>query len=1018
MDTVWGGTMRWLRAIPFAALVAGSYLMASHSAVSQPNAANNALAVSIISLWQNSSREPTPEARAQKIEEALALAVPAKPWPFREPTRDDLLGRMWGQLGNEYRRVDGARRPAALERALTAYEQALKHVASGGDLARVQYGLGQVYLDRMAGERAQNVEKAIVAFKAASAIATRTAAPSHWGSIQIGLSRAYWHRTQGRRADNLELAIQAAEAAQSVFTTDKAAADWSSAQQALGAALWARINGVRADNVDKAIAAYEQALAVTNRERSPQAWAGLHDNLGMAYAERSRGTPLENIQRAAAHFESASNVFTRGAYPAEWAQLNMNFGLLLLDRELDKPSERTETAITRFKNALSVYTPQAFPERWARVMLNLGIAYSRRLTGDRGDNIEQAIAAYQNSLRFYARTSDPVKWASAQNNLGIALRKRVRGQRAENLAASAAAHSAAMSVFTPTAFPWMHLRSAQLAGDVASARGDWSGARQFYQSAIGASHLLFAAGLNRPEAETVAREGGELFAAAAYAAIKLNSPLEALDIIEGGRARLLKVAVGLDALTMQPEQRARLDTVRADIRELEGRLEFHMGDERLQIIKQLEGLRANMQNIIDGAGAASNAPLRPNALALAEELLTKYRAILIPIVTENGAASLTIVRGSSAPTVVPVAMQDLDTGSLNRFLHGAETSGRPQGWLGAYAINHLPPSEQQGRWHEWLQAIQDLPSNLARLFAGALTDGLRASGVFEDSAILWLPQGALGLLPMAIASDPARKATVIDSYTISTAPSLTAAATSLRRTTASATPPAVTAIINPTGDLNFTEPEGAVAVSYFEAPRRTVLGAKDARLQAVLVSLTKSSHWHFATHGTFSWANTSESALLLADGDRLTMRDLVDRADLGHPRLVVLSACETGVFDFQRTPDEFIGLPVTFLQAGAAGVIGTLWPVDDISTALIMMKFYEIYVRKNTQPASALRGAQLWLRDADRRDIDAFLAEMLRSGRLSSEQDLMLRKSLRGDTAREKPYAHPYYWAAFQFYGS
>jgi CHAT domain-containing protein len=105
-------------------------------------------------------------------------------------------------------------------------------------------------------------------------------------------------------------------------------------------------------------------------------------------------------------------------------------------------------------------------------------------------------------------------------------------------------------------------------------------------------------------------------------------------------------------------------------------------------------------------------------------------------------------------------------------------------------------------------------------------------------------------------------------------------------------------------------------------------------------------------------------------------------------------------------------------QAGAAGVIGTLWPVDDISTALIMMKFYEPYVSKNTQPALALRRAQLWLRDADRRDIDAFLAEMLRLGRLSGEQDLMLRKSLRGASAGKKPYAHPYYWAAFQFYGS
>jgi CHAT domain-containing protein len=148
------------------------------------------------------------------------------------------------------------------------------------------------------------------------------------------------------------------------------------------------------------------------------------------------------------------------------------------------------------------------------------------------------------------------------------------------------------------------------------------------------------------------------------------------------------------------------------------------------------------------------------------------------------------------------------------------------------------------------------------------------------------------------------------------------------------------------------------------------------------------------------------------------VRDLLDRADLGHPRLVVLSACETGVFDFQRTPDEFIGLPATFLQAGSAGVIGTLWPVDDTSTALIMMKFYELHFAKNVEPAAALRGAQLWLRGATVPEIQAFLAEMVRAGRLSSEQGDMLRKSLLSGKANAPPYAHPYYWAAFQFYGA
>ena len=124
------------------------------------------------------------------------------------------------------------------------------------------------------------------------------------------------------------------------------------------------------------------------------------------------------------------------------------------------------------------------------------------------------------------------------------------------------------------------------------------------------------------------------------------------------------------------------------------------------------------------------------------------------------------------------------------------------------------------------------------------------------------------------------------------------------------------------------------------------------------------------------------------------------------------------MFDFQRAPDEFIGLPATFLQAGAAGVIGSLWPVDDTSTALVMMKFYELHFAKAMEPALALRRAQLWLRDAARSEVGAFLLEMVRSGRLSPSQEAMLRKSLSGGAAHDRPYAHPYYWAAFQFYGA
>ena len=696
----------------------------------------------------------------------------------------------------------------------------------------------------------------------------------------------------------------------------------------------------------------------------------------------------------------------------------MNFGNLLLDRELGQPAQRIERAIARFNNALTVYTPQSYPERRARVMLNLGNAYSERLTGDRSDNVERAIAAYQHALRFYTRESDPTKWAITQNNLGGALRNRLQGERARNLADAAAAHEAALGVHTPTAFPWMHMRSAQLAGDVAAARGDWSAARAYYRKAIETSHRLFAGGLNRAEAEGVAREGGGLFAAAAYAALMQNRPMGALDILESGKTRLLRVALGLDALDLAPELRHDLDRTRIELRDLEGRLDLVEGDERLQTIAQLETRRAEAQRIVDGAADTGRAGgSTESALATAERLLSHYQAIVLPIVTEQGASVLVLVRGKGAPSVTPVAIKGLDARTLNRFVHGEESSGRVGGWLGAYEINYLPVAEQQTRLPQWLQTIGELPPRLWNLIGAAMADALQAGGVGPNSAVLWVPQGSLGLLPITIAAGGTAGSALIDRYTFSVAPSLAAAETALRRARQFAAEPTLTAVINPTGDLRFTEPEGLFAASHFQQGRRRLLSA-DARSEAVLASLSKSSHWHFATHGTFSWSNPGQSGLRLAGDDRLTIRQLLDRVDPGHPRLVALSACETGLFDFQSAPDEFIGLPVAFLQAGAAGVVGTLWPVDDTSTALIMMKFYDLHMAKKTAPALALRQAQLWLRDATRQDVSSFLDDMLRSGRLSSAYADLLRASLTGGAAADRPFSHPFYWAAFQFYGS
>ncbi|MCP4398626.1 MAG: CHAT domain-containing protein [bacterium] len=75
----------------------------------------------------------------------------------------------------------------------------------------------------------------------------------------------------------------------------------------------------------------------------------------------------------------------------------------------------------------------------------------------------------------------------------------------------------------------------------------------------------------------------------------------------------------------------------------------------------------------------------------------------------------------------------------------------------------------------------------------------------------------------------------------------------------------------------------------------------------------------------------------------------------------VYTNCETGMTEFQHTPDEYIGLPTGFLQAGAPCVISTLWAVSDFTTTMLMERFYQNHLQKEMKIPEALRQAQLWL---------------------------------------------------------
>jgi CHAT domain-containing protein len=92
--------------------------------------------------------------------------------------------------------------------------------------------------------------------------------------------------------------------------------------------------------------------------------------------------------------------------------------------------------------------------------------------------------------------------------------------------------------------------------------------------------------------------------------------------------------------------------------------------------------------------------------------------------------------------------------------------------------------------------------------------------------------------------------------------------------------------------------------------------------------------------------------------------DALSRLELERTRLVVLSACRT-VRGGRSRASGFTGLSGALLAAGAAGVVGSTWEVDDWFTAAFMPRFHDAY-RARVDAAHALRTAQItFIRSSD-----------------------------------------------------
>jgi len=170
----------------------------------------------------------------------------------------------------------------------------------------------------------------------------------------------------------------------------------------------------------------------------------------------------------------------------------------------------------------------------------------------------------------------------------------------------------------------------------------------------------------------------------------------------------------------------------------------------------------------------------------------------------------------------------------------------------------------------------------------------------------------------------------------------------------------------------------------------------------------------FGCHGTFDAQEPLRSGVQLADG-RLTLGRLLNDIPLPKTEMVVLCACQTAMIDFGRLPDEVVGLPAGFLQAGVQCVVAALWPVMALPAVLLLRRFYVLVVQGVT-PANALRQSALWLRGLHRTDLLDEISSLREHADPSTA--FMLDRAAFVDFLNSQPFASPIYWAAFTYNGA
>jgi len=272
------------------------------------------------------------------------------------------------------------------------------------------------------------------------------------------------------------------------------------------------------------------------------------------------------------------------------------------------------------------------------------------------------------------------------------------------------------------------------------------------------------------------------------------------------------------------------------------------------------------------------------------------------------------------------------------------------------------------------------------------------SGLLQGrGSLVIVPHGELHYLPFQALMRPGDDAFLVERYAVSYAPSASAWVRMLGRAEGAGgvgpaqpsptepTVPRILAMAPRVDELPGSRYEVEVIGRLFGDRARVLIGPEATEV-ALKEAAPSFDIVHLASYGVLNKTNPLFSYVELSgEGIDAGLLEAHEIYGLGlHARLLTLSACETamGSSSLWDVPpgDDWVSLATTFLEAGAANVLASLWQVEDLATAELMQAFY-----RNLFPGMGMVES---LADAQRE--------------LLSNPDT----------------AHPFYWAGFVLVGA